>query len=199
MRYPTPWQRKMMWASLTAIFVVMLVIVVGSVVWVSASVVAFLQPILIPVAISAIIAYLLDPVVTYLTRRGFGRTRAVLVLFVIAFLAIAALMSWIVPLISVQSVSLARQLPAFTERTRDRVVDLIYRYEHTFGVNSNQGKAGGTTGLVNWLLAGPTPASPTPKPTPDATVAPLSPGVEVIAPAPTKLTSADRRRIQDWV
>jgi len=198
-KYPTPWQRKTMWASLTAIFVVVLVVVVGSVVWVSASVVAFLQPILIPVAISAIIAYLLDPVVTYLTRRGFGRTRAVLVLFVIAFLAIAALISWIVPLISVQSVSLARQLPAFTERTRDRVVDLIYRYEHTFGVNSNHGKSGGTTGLVNWLLAGPTPASPTPKPKPTATVAPGSPGAEEIEPAPTKLTSADRQRIQDWV
>ena len=49
-KYPTPWQRKTMWASLTAIFLVVLVIVVGSVVWVSASVVAFLQPILIPVA-----------------------------------------------------------------------------------------------------------------------------------------------------
>ena len=71
-----------MWASLTAIFVVLLVTVVGTVVWVGANLIAFLQPILIPVAIAAIIAYLLDPVVTYLTRRGFGRTRAVLLLFV---------------------------------------------------------------------------------------------------------------------
>ena len=160
-KYPTPWQRKTMWASLTAIFLVVLVIVVGSVVWVGASVVAFLQPILIPVAIAAIIAYLLDPVVTYLTHRGFGRTRAVLVLFVIAFLAIAALVSWIVPLISVQSVSLARQLPALTERTRDRVVDLIYRYEHTFGASSREGKTG-AAGLINWLLTEPTPAAPPP-------------------------------------
>ena len=65
-----------------------------------------------------------------------------LVLFAIAFLAIAGLVAWIVPLISVQSASLARQLPAFTERTRDRVVDLIYRYEHTFGVNSQRRKSG---------------------------------------------------------
>ena len=74
----------------------------------------------------------------------------------------AALVAWIVPLVSVQSVSLARQLPAFTERTRDRVVDLIYRYEHTFGVPSKEGKTGAATGLVNWLLAGPTPAAPAP-------------------------------------
>jgi predicted PurR-regulated permease PerM len=196
-RYPTPWQRKTMWASLTAIFVVVLVTVVGTVVWLGASLVAFLQPILIPVAIAAIIAYLLDPVVTYLTRRGFGRTRAVLVLFVIAFLAIAAMITWIVPLVSVQSVSLARQLPAFTERTRDRAVDLIYRYQHAFGSSSDETKTGAATGFVNWLLAGRTPAAPTP--TPRSSAAPISPGGEVIGPAPTKLSSADRQRIQDWV
>ena len=196
--YPTPWQRKTMWASLTAIFVVLLVIVVGSVVWVGASVMAFLQPILIPVAIAAILAYLLDPVVTHLTRRGLSRTRAVLALFAIAFLAIAALVSWVVPLISVQSVSLTRQLPALTERTRDRVVDLIYRYEHTFGANS-KGKAGAATGLINWLLAEPTPARATPTPPPRPATTPLPLSGEVIGPAPTKLTSADRQRIQDWV
>jgi predicted PurR-regulated permease PerM len=193
-RYPTPWQRKTMWASLTAIFVVVLVTVVGTVVWVGANLVAFLQPILIPVAIAAIIAYLFDPVVTHLTRRGFGRTRAVLTLFVIAFLAIAALIAWIVPLVSVQSVSLARQLPAFTERTRDHVVDLIYRYQHTFGVGSRGERTGAAKGLVNWLLAEPTPA-----PTPEPSAPPISPGGEVIGPAPTKLSSADRQRIQDWV
>ena len=90
-KYPTPWQRKTMWASLTAIFVVVLFLIVGSAVYLSANLIAFLQPILIPVAISAILAYLLDPVVTYLAKRGFGRTKAVLTIFLIAFLAIAAL------------------------------------------------------------------------------------------------------------
>ena len=60
-------------------------------------------------------AYLLDPVVNYLSRRGFRRTRAVLSIFLIIFLAIAALVAWIVPTISVQSASLARQLPSFTD------------------------------------------------------------------------------------
>ncbi|MDQ3547138.1 MAG: hypothetical protein M3429_11590 [Verrucomicrobiota bacterium] len=80
-----------MWASLTAIFVVVLFLIVGSAVYLSANLIAFLQPILIPVAISAILAYLLDPVVTYLAKRGFGRIKAVLTIFLIAFLAIAAL------------------------------------------------------------------------------------------------------------
>ncbi len=66
-RYPTAWQRKMMWAALTAIFMVLLGIV-GSVIWAAAKLIAFLQPILIPVAIAAILAYVLDPVVTHLAR-----------------------------------------------------------------------------------------------------------------------------------
>ncbi len=197
-KYPTPWQRKTMWASLTAIFVVVLFLIVGSVVWIGANAVAFLQPILIPVAIAAILAYLLDPLVTHLANRGFGRTKAVLTIFAIAFFAIGGLVAWIVPLISVQSASLARQLPAFTIHLRDEVVDLMFRYEHTFGLGEKAGRAGATNGLVNWLLAGPTPAaiSPTPSPTPEIGV---PPGGEVISETPKKLTSADRQRIQDWV
>ncbi len=198
-KYPTHWQRKTMWASLTAIFVVVLFVVVGSVVWIGANVVAFLQPILIPVAIAAILAYLLDPLVTYLAKRGFGRTKAVLLLFAIAFFAIAGLIAWIVPLISVQSASLARQLPTFTVHVRDRVVDLMYRYEHTFGLGGRAGKAGATNSLVNWLLAGPTPPPNAPSPAPRALSTPSLGAGEVVSPAPTKLTSADRQRIQEWV
>ncbi|HEX3816876.1 MAG TPA: AI-2E family transporter [Chthoniobacterales bacterium] len=196
-KYPTHWQRKTMWASLTAIFVVVLISIVGTVLWVGANVVAFLQPILIPVAIAAILAYLLDPVVTYLAHRGFGRTKAVLFIFALAFFLIGGLIAWVVPLISVQSTSLARQLPAFTVHVRDRVADLMYRYDHTFGLSEKSGGTGPTSGLVNWLLAGPTPAAkPTPAPFPKSQ---LPGNDEVIAPAPTKLTSADRQRIQDWV
>ena len=122
-----------MWASLTAIFVVLLIGILIAVIWTAANVIAFLQPILIPVAIAAILAYLLDPVVTYLARRGFGRLKAVLTIFLLIFVANAGLLAWIVPTISVQSASLARQLPTFTVHVRDEVVDLIYRYEQLFG------------------------------------------------------------------
>jgi len=54
----------MMWAGLTACFVVVLVVVVAAVIWVGATIISFLQPILIPVAIAAILIHLLDPLVT---------------------------------------------------------------------------------------------------------------------------------------
>ncbi|MGZ5538206.1 MAG: AI-2E family transporter, partial [Chthoniobacterales bacterium] len=123
-KYPTLWQRKTMWAALSAIFIVLLIGILGSIVYAATRLIAFLQPILIPVAIAAILAYLLDPLVTHLSERRMSRTKAVLLLFVIAFLAIAALLAWLVPTISLQSAALARELPAYTSRARDQVVDL---------------------------------------------------------------------------
>src|SRR3954467_12395614 len=84
--YPTLWQRKMMWAALTACFVVVVVVIVAAVIWAGASVVSFLQPILIPVAIAAILAYLLDPLVTKMSRGTLSRTKAIALLLELGFL-----------------------------------------------------------------------------------------------------------------
>jgi predicted PurR-regulated permease PerM len=128
--YPTPWQEKTMWAALTALFVVFLIVIAGAVVWVGANFISFLQPILIPVAIAAILAYLLDPLVTRLCRRGMQRTPAIAIIFLAAFLALGSLVWWLVPTISMQSANFAKELPAYTQTARDRVVDLIVRYNH---------------------------------------------------------------------
>jgi predicted PurR-regulated permease PerM len=208
-KYPTPWQRKAMWASLTSVFVLLLVVIVAAVVWVGANLAAYLQPILIPVAISAILAYLLDPLVTKLADRGFGRTKSILFLFALFFLAIAGFMAWLVPTISEQSSNLARGLPSYTEKTRDRVVDLIYRYERAFGkgAGAGRGKSSGT-GIADWLLGAPSPTpspkaalAPVPSKSPTAVISPtpLVENRESISPAPAKLTSVERQRIQDWV
>ncbi len=127
-----------MWASLTAVFVVTLVGIVDTVIWLAGNLVGFLQPILIPVAIALILAYLLDPLVTYLGKRGYGRTKAIGALFTIAFFALAAVLTWIVPSISMQSASVARELPAYTSRACEKVVDLIYRYNNTFGIPTTE-------------------------------------------------------------
>ncbi len=204
-KYPTPWQRKTMWAALTAVFLVTLAGIVGSVIWLAGNLIAFLQPILIPVAIALILAYLLDPVVTYLAERGYGRTKAVGALFTIAFFALAAVLTWVVPSISIQSANVAKELPAYTSRARDKVVDLIYRYNQTFGAPA-PGKSKGTstaTNLVNWLLASPTPTPATDlpaviSPQPSALTAP-DVAESAAGTAAPKLTSAERQRIQELV
>src|SRR6266850_7276770 len=131
--YPTPWQRKTMWAALTAFFVVLLIIIVGAVIWTGANIISFLQPILIPVAIAMILTYLLDPLVTKMSRGGLSRTKAVALLFAIGVVALGGLIAWLVPTVSIQSANFAKEVPAYTERARDYIVDLIYRFDQTFG------------------------------------------------------------------
>src|SRR5258707_1940136 len=160
--YPTLWQRKMMWAALTACFVVVLAVIVAAVIWAGANVVSFLQPILIPVAIAAILAYLLDPLVTRMSRHGLSRTKSVLLLFAIAGFAITALGTWLLPVIWYQSTSFAKELPQYTVKARDQVADLIYRYDRNFG--SGAKSKNGTSGVISWLLGSPTPARTTPTP-----------------------------------
>jgi len=202
-----------MWAALTAFFIVLLVVTAASVVWVAANVISFLQPILIPVAIAAILAYLLDPLVTKLCKRGFRRIPAITAIFLAAFLALGVLIWWLVPTISMQSANFAKELPTYTQKARDYVVDLVYRYNRTFGVPSGpRGKSGSTAGgFVNWLLGSPPPrAIPSPSPLATAESAPpaTSPSpspqtnatpTEIISAAPSKFSSADRQRIQSVV
>src|SRR5947207_11003553 len=198
--YPARWQRKTMWAALTACFVVLLIVVVGAVIWTAANIVSFLQPILIPVAIAVILTYLLDPLVTRMSRGTLSRTKAVALVFAIAFFSLGGLAAWLVPTISIQSANFARQVPAYTERARDYTVDLIYRFDHTFGLLSGGHRRSASTSLTNWLI-GPA-ASPSAReqtPTPAASTQAATPPTEVIGPSSPKLTTAERQRIQAYV
>ncbi|OLB42619.1 MAG: hypothetical protein AUI00_05485 [Verrucomicrobia bacterium 13_2_20CM_2_54_15] len=190
-----------MWAALTAFCVVLLIVIIGTMIWASANVISFLQPILIPVAIAVILTYLLDPLVTKMSRGTLSRTKAVALLFAIAFFALGGLAAWLVPTISIQSANFAKQVPAYTERARDYIVDLIYRFDQTFGFLGSGRTKSASTSFTNWLV-GPAPspsphAQPTVSPTPKAFE--TTPAAEAIAPSPPKLTTAERQRIQAYV
>ena len=217
-KYPTVWQRKTMWAALSAVFIVVLITIVCSGIWIAAGVVTFLQPILIPVAIAVILAYLLDPLVTNMCERGLGRTQAVLALFAIVFLSLAVLIAWLAPVVSMQATNVGRELPQYTQKARDTIVDLIFKYDIAFvGPSTKRDKAASpTASLLNWLFAPsptPTPArksSPTPASAPPEAATPVetldapSPVQaprEEINPVPEKtsiekISTADRQRMQ---
>ncbi|MEP6808657.1 MAG: AI-2E family transporter [Chthoniobacterales bacterium] len=203
-KYPTAWQRKTMWAALSAIFVVVLILIVSSIVWIAGQLIRFLQPILIPVAIAAIMAYLLDPVVTHLSKRRMSRGKAVILIFGVVFLALVALASWVVPTVSLQSANFARDLPSYTVRAREKIVDLLSRYHQSIvpAPGAKNKTPGLATTVANWLLAAPAhtprPASETNSPSPSPPVSSSSPR-EPIGPASPKLSSAERQRVQDWV
>jgi predicted PurR-regulated permease PerM len=196
--YPTPWQQKTMWAALTALFVVLLIVIAGAVVYVGANLISFLQPILIPIAVAVILAYLLDPLVNDLCRRGMARGWAIGVIFASVVIGLAGLVAWVAPTISEQSANFARELPNYTQKTRDRIVDVIVQYNRIVG-GTTRGKAA-SSGIVNFLLGTPPPRAPSPTPT--ATASPTGsaqPGpspVESISATPAKISSAERHELE---
>src|SRR6266566_3138022 len=70
----------------------------------------------------------------------------------------AALTACFVPTVSVQSENFARQIPSYTERARDYIVDLIYRFDQTFGLLGAGQTQSASKNLTNFLI-GPGPSS----------------------------------------
>src|SRR5206468_11671422 len=112
-----------------------------------------------------------------------SRTKAVALVFAIAFFALGGLAAWLIPTISIQSANFARQVPAYTQRARDYTVDLIYRFDHTFGLLGGAHGKSASTSLTNWLIgpAASPPARAQPTATPAASPQSTETAAEIIA------------------
>ena len=114
--YPTPWQKKSIWAALTTLAIVAIGTVAVGLIWTFSSVVAYLQPILTPFAIAGVLAYLLEPVVAKIVSWGTSRRRAVLAVFAVVLIALTGVLIWIVPAIWTQTANLVRRVPTYQQR-----------------------------------------------------------------------------------
>ena len=60
-RWPTLFQRKVLWGAVTGFSIVSIGAVAVFLIWLVMRVLVFLQPVLVPLAVAGIIAYLLEP------------------------------------------------------------------------------------------------------------------------------------------
>jgi predicted PurR-regulated permease PerM len=114
--YPTPWQRKTLWNAITCIA---LLVIAGSVictVYFASKVLLFLQPLLLPVAVAGVLAYLLEPPVTWLARRGLPRLAAVIIVFALFISVGALLVVGIGPNIYNETLKFSNALPGYVDR-----------------------------------------------------------------------------------
>ncbi len=94
---PTSYQTKTMWKAVTGLAILVIGLLLAGLVWLFSTVLSYLQPVLLPLAVAGVIAYLLDPVVAWLQRKGMSRIKSVLSVFAAFLLMIAALASIILP------------------------------------------------------------------------------------------------------
>ena len=96
MKYPTRFQQRTVWSAVTGLAILVLGFLLVGLVWLIGKVFGFLQPVLVPLIVAGIIAYLLDPVVRLVEKRGLSRLWSVIgvyigILMVTTLLVVAVL------------------------------------------------------------------------------------------------------------
>jgi predicted PurR-regulated permease PerM len=99
MNYPTRFQQKTLWSAVTGVAMLVLGSLLVGLVWLVGQIFGFLQPVLIPLIVAGIIAYLLDPVVRLLEKRGLRRLWAVFSVFLATLAAVMLMVAAVLPAI----------------------------------------------------------------------------------------------------
>ncbi len=97
MDYPTEFQKKTLWNAATGVSILILGLLLVGLIWLTGRVFGFLQPVLIPLIVAGIVAYVMDPVVNLLQRRGMNRIWSVIVIYMMILCAMTLLVVAIVP------------------------------------------------------------------------------------------------------
>lgn len=79
--FPSEFQKRTLWKAVTGLAILVIGALLVGLIWLISSIFGFLQPVLVPLAVAGIVAYLLDPLVQYLQRKGFSRLKGIITVF----------------------------------------------------------------------------------------------------------------------
>ena len=124
--YPSQWQRRVLWSAFTYLAIVAAGTVAALLLVAFGRAVGFLQPVLIPFAVAAVLAFLLDPLLRWLTSKTrLSRKSSALLIFVLIALLLALMFVSVVPQIYESSVRMVQEMPAYAQKAQNRLGDLI--------------------------------------------------------------------------
>lgn len=121
MPYPTEFQQKTLWNAATGVSILVLGALIVGLIWLLGYVFGFLQPVLIPLIVAGIVAYVLDPVVRFLEKRGMSRLWSVIMLFIGILIAATLLVAAVLPGVQRSSGALREFLNKTTKTTQAAV------------------------------------------------------------------------------
>jgi predicted PurR-regulated permease PerM len=164
MRYPTRFQQKTLWNAATGVALLVLGVLLVGLIWLIGKVFGFLQPVLIPLIVAGIIAYVLEPVVSLLEKRGLNRLGSVGAVFITLLAVTALLVAAVVPGIQASRALLKKRLPSSSAVPQDVAVNLVGMDPQSASAESRQLGAALArelqklqehypNGSVAWLLA----------------------------------------------
>lgn len=118
---PSPKQARLIWLAVSALAIAVLAVLIVALVWGLGQVLQLLAPVLLPLAIAGVIAYLLDPLVDFIESRGAPRTRAIISVFALAAMIVFALFGSVVPQVVRETGQLVEKIPAYSTNFQARI------------------------------------------------------------------------------
>lgn len=122
---PTANQAKVLWISLTALSIGVIIALLAGFVWGAGWVLGQLSSILLPLAVAGIAAYILDPVVDHLEKRRIPRHWGISLVFLLALVVLVLLLATVVPRLIEEVRDLAHQTPDFAKDVKEKVSHLL--------------------------------------------------------------------------
>jgi predicted PurR-regulated permease PerM len=118
---PTESQRQILWIALTGLAVATVIGLVAGGIWGLSRLLQILSPVLWPLAVAAVAACLLSPVVDFLERRRIPRVRAILLVFLAAFAVAGGVLASVVPQVIRETGQLAEKVPEYSQRLENSI------------------------------------------------------------------------------
>jgi predicted PurR-regulated permease PerM len=115
---PTDRQARILWFSLTALAMAAVLALGALLLWGMAALLNQLAAVIFPLALAAVLACLIDPVVDFLQRRRVPRARAILLVFFALLMLGLILLATVLPQLVIEVKSLAQQTPALAGKLR---------------------------------------------------------------------------------
>jgi predicted PurR-regulated permease PerM len=118
---PTQQQARIIWAATTGLAIALIIGLIAGLIWGLAWMLRVFSGVLWPLAVAGVIAYLLDPIVSFLERRKVPRQRGVFVVFIIALALVGGLTANVLPRVITETQQLQSRIPAFSADLQQKV------------------------------------------------------------------------------
>jgi predicted PurR-regulated permease PerM len=123
--HPTRRQGHLFWTALSGLAIAVLAGLIVLLVWGLGRVLDILSPVLWPLAVAGVVAYLLDPVIDYIERKGFPRPRAIVCVFAVAIIIVGGVAASVIPPIVSQTREFAQRIPTIQTKVTQFIDEWI--------------------------------------------------------------------------
>jgi predicted PurR-regulated permease PerM len=127
MKQPGDTQLRIIWFALTTFAIAISIAILVGAIWGVGKFLNLLSPVLWPLAIATVVAYLFDPGVTWLEKRGITRTWGITIVFVIVFCVISGVLASVIPQMVKETHNLVQKIPQYEEWVQKRSSEWVDR------------------------------------------------------------------------